>query len=209
MRVIGGKSKGRRLQGPGRPTGPGAPSIRPTPDRVREALFSILDDFVKGASFLDVFAGTGALSAEALSRGAGRATLLEDSQRALLLAVSNLSGCGFSRDLYRILPGDALTSLARLAEAKEAFDLIFLDPPYESDLGERALRIIGEGGLLRDGGRAILEHSSREKPVEGQRGLRQVDTREYGDTTLSFYELVERAPLNLEGGSEKIAKGEE
>ena len=209
MRVIGGKAKGRRLRGPGRPTGPGGLSIRPTPDRVREALFNILGDSIEGASFLDVFAGTGALSIEALSRGVGRATLLENSQRALLLAVSNLSGCGFSRDLYRVIPGDALSSLSRLAEAKEAFDLIFLDPPYDSDLGEKALQIIGERDLLREGGRAILEHSSREKPVEALAGLRQVESREYGDTALSFYELVEKAAPPLEGTPDKIPMKEE
>ncbi len=187
MRIIGGKAKGRKLRAPGKPTAPGGLSIRPTPDPVREALFNILGNSIEGAHLLDVFAGTGAVSVEALSRNAGRATLLESSQRALLLALANLSGCGFSRDFYRILPGDAFSSLDRLAESKEAFDFIFLDPPYESDLGEKALQIIAKAKLLREGGKVILEHSSREKPKD-QGGLKRVDSREYGDTTLSFYE---------------------
>jgi 16S rRNA (guanine(966)-N(2))-methyltransferase RsmD len=188
MRIIGGKAKGRRLRAPGKPTASGGLSIRPTPDPVREALFNILGNSIEGAYLLDVFAGTGAVSVEALSRNAGRATLLESSQRALLLALANLSSCGFSRDFYRILPGDALSSLASLAESKEAFDFIFLDPPYESDLGGKALKIIAQGKLLRERGKMILEHSSREKPVKDQGGLKRVDSREYGDTTLSFYE---------------------
>ncbi len=188
MRIIGGKLKGRKLRAPGKPTASGGLDIRPTLDPVREALFNILGNSIEGASLLDVFAGTGAVSVEALSRDAGRATLLESSQRALLLAVANLSGCGFSRDLYRILPGDALSSLARLAESKEAFNFIFLDPPYESDLAEKALKIMRQWKAPSGGGKIILEHSSREKPVKVQGGLKRVDSREYGDTTLSFYE---------------------
>ncbi|MFQ5692727.1 MAG: RsmD family RNA methyltransferase, partial [Nitrospinota bacterium] len=148
-------------------------------------LFDILGSAVEGARVLDVFAGTGALSAEALSRGASSAVLLEKGRDALRVLRRNLEGAGFGRDLWEVLPGDALASLRRLRRGGRAFDLVFLDPPYASDLGEKAL--MEAAGLLEGDGTAILEHAARTAPPEVF-PLEIVETRRFGDTAISLYQ---------------------
>ncbi|MFQ5911699.1 MAG: RsmD family RNA methyltransferase [Nitrospinota bacterium] len=135
--------------------------------------------------FLDVFAGTGALSAEALSRGASCAFLLEREPNALRILRRNLETAGFARDRWRVLPGDALACLRRLRRQGRTFDVIFLDPPYASGLGGKAL--LGLASLLEPDGVAILEHEAKKSPPEVS-DLRLVETRKFGDTAISFFQ---------------------
>jgi 16S rRNA (guanine(966)-N(2))-methyltransferase RsmD len=188
LRIIGGKAKGRRLAVP-RHEGPQGHSIRPTPERVREALFSILGEEINGARFLDVFAGTGALSAEALSRGASCAVLLEQGREALQLIAKNLESAGFSKEDWEVMVGDALASLRKLSRAGRRFDIVYLDPPYASEIGESVLFEVAP--LLAPEGIAILEHASRSTaPVSDL--LRVTETRKFGDTSISFYQSKEQ-----------------
>lgn len=179
MRVVAGELKSRRLLGP--PAG-----VRPTSDRVRESLFARLGD-VRDARVLDLFAGTGALAIEALSRGALYAVLVERAPSALGVIRENLRLLGLT-DSSRVIRGDASKSARRLAAAGERFHLVFVDPPYASDEAEQALAAIAEAQLLAPGGAVVLETAKRHAlstPGSGVTGLRLVDEWEYGDTLVT------------------------
>lgn len=192
MRVIGGAARGRRLKVP-----KGA-AVRPTADRVKESLFNILPRDLSGARVLDVFAGSGNLSIEALSRGAAHAVLIDASEHAAALIRDNLGRLGFAAQA-QVWIAPAERSLRALARRRESFDYIFLDPPYDQKLVARSLALIGESDLLRPGGVLVIEHSSRET-IEASYGcLRLQDQRRYGDTRLSFYKVLTSADSAPEG----------
>ena len=180
MRVIGGAAKGRRL------LAPKGQAVRPTADRVKESLFNILPRDLSGMKVLDLFAGTGNLSIEALSRGAAHALLIDASARSAATIKENLRRLGFEpRSKVWIAP--VTRSLRSLARRREMFDYVFLDPPYDEGLATRSLEILAQCNLLRETGTVIIEHSAREpvNPVYGS--LQLHDQRRYGDTLLSFY----------------------
>jgi 16S rRNA (guanine966-N2)-methyltransferase len=172
MRVIAGELKGRRLASP-----PGrSAAVRPTADRVREALFSILGD-VGGAAVLDLYCGTGALAIEALSRGAARATLVDTHTSLVRRNVAELD-LGESCEVVR---SNALRYLRR---ARQRFDLIFCDPPYRlADRLEGELDLIVPGRLV-EGGRLIVE-SSTDRPLE--LSLPLTAERRYGETLIRIH----------------------
>jgi 16S rRNA (guanine966-N2)-methyltransferase len=180
MRVIAGTARGRRLKTPK------GTSVRPTSDKVRGAIFSILlsQRDLTGAAVLDLFAGTGALGIEALSRGAASGVFVEKDTRTAALIEENLQVTGFTA-VARVVRADAerlnLASLGR-------FDLVFADPPYALVLESRALGAIAS--LLADAGVAVVEHGI-EAPPPTPVGLEAFDRREYGDTGVTFYR---RAP---------------
>jgi len=183
VRIIGGSARGRTLKGPGRL------ELRPTPDRVREALFSILASDVPGARFLDLFAGTGAVGAEALSRGATLAVLVERDARAASLIRDNLDRCGLT-DRARLLELPVANALDRLAAEGGQFDLAYIDPPYaDSAARQEALERLSGHKLLTPDARLVLELPSREPPPEVA-GLHQAPVRRYGDTALALYTLA-------------------
>lgn len=181
MRVIAGAAKGRPI----RPVRGGA--VRPTADRVREALFSILADSVPGCGFLDLYAGTGAVGIEAISRGAAEAVFVESSPAVLEILRENLESTGCS-SRARVLAAPVIECLAggRLPAGRSG--IVFADPPYASREGERVLDVLGSpGSPLAPGGVVVLEHAWRTPPVEEAGRLRRVRTARYGDTALSFY----------------------
>ena len=177
MRVIAGRLGGRRL------TAPRGAATRPTSDRVREALFSALGD-VAGALVCDLYAGTGALGIEALSRGARRAVFVESARPALAALRQNLAALGLGDDVARVLPLSVERAL-ELLPPEGRFDLAFLDPPYAALLpaAAAAARL---APALAPGGRLVLEHASRDAAPEIQ-GLARDATRTYGDTAVSLY----------------------
>jgi len=180
MRVVAGKLKGRHLKAPrGR-------ALRPTADRVKQALFNILPHDLSGFRVLDLFAGTGSLSIEALSRGAEEAVLVDSSRKAGAAIGENLRNLGLSRR-SRVYGAPVFATLRSISRKGETFDLILLDPPYEKNLVGKTVKAIAEGGLLRESGVVVAEHSIREKVEEnyGPLGLR--DQRRYGATVLSFF----------------------
>lgn len=186
MRVVAGELRSRRLLRP-------PPGVRPTSDFVRESLFARLGD-LQDARVLDLFGGTGALSIEALSRGARDAVLVERSARALGVIRQNLETLGLV-DRARVLRGDASSWVARLAAAGERFDVVFVDPPYDSDEAARALGAIGEVALLSPDGAVVLESAKRHALsvlCERVPALALVDEWEYGDTLVSRWV---KAPL--------------
>ena len=182
MRVIGGKAKGRRLKVPkGR-------ALRPTAARVKEALFNILPHDLSGFKVLDLFAGTGNLSVEALSRGAAEAILVDVSRESGKASRENLQALGLSRR-SKVWGAPVLRSIRLLSRRGEKFDLIFLDPPYEKDWVGKILRAIAQEGLLREAGVLVAEHGVREKVEESYGPLGLQDQRRYGSTLLSFFRL--------------------
>jgi 16S rRNA (guanine966-N2)-methyltransferase len=180
MRVIGGKARGRRL------LAPKGQAVRPTADRVKESLFNILPRDFSGMKVLDLFAGTGNLSIEALSRGAEHALLVDASARSAAAIKENLRRLGFAAN-SQVWVAPAARSLRLLARRDETFDIIFLDPPYDRGLAQRALELIAQGALLGAAGIIVVEHSAREPLGKDYAGLRLHDQRCYGDTLLSFY----------------------
>lgn len=187
MRIISGQLKGRRLKTPkGR-------EVRPTADRVKEALFNILPRDLSGRRVLDLFAGTGNLSLEAMSRGAERAVLVDIAREATELIVENLKAVGFAGKA-RVVTGSAFKTARALARSGERFDLIFLDPPYEIGLAGEALKEIAKESLLREDGVAVAEHSVREKVEDRYGPLARTDQRRYGGTVLSFFRHDKESP---------------
>lgn len=179
MRIIGGRLKGRRLAGV-------KGQIRPTADRVREAIFNILGPEVPGSLVLDLFAGTGALGIEALSRGAVAAVFVENHSTSLQVLRRNLSQCALS-EVSRIIPLAAEKALPRLAATGERFSLVFLDPPYGRGLADSTLLLLARKNLLAPDGYVIVEHSRLENLTEQYQDLRRHDQRRYGATLISFY----------------------
>lgn len=183
MRIIGGHFRGARLHGPGK-----GGDIRPTPDRVREAVFNIIGDKIKGASLLDMFTGTGAVALEAVSRGAERVVAIE--RKYADIARKNMSKLGVEEgEILRIVKGDAFAELSRLRELGDKFDIIYADPPWKGGLEEKIVDSCED--IIAPGGWLILESYFKTAPPEPKTGkLAHKQTRRYGDTTLIFYEAL-------------------
>jgi 16S rRNA (guanine966-N2)-methyltransferase len=184
MRVIAGRWGGRRLQAP-----PGR-TTRPTSDRVREAIFSMLDglDGLDGAAVLDLFAGTGALGIEALSRGARRAVFYERDRAALKALRHNLALLELSEPTAEVRPVDALAGLRAASAAAETYDLVLVDPPYAQAGELRSALSALLAPVLAPGARVVLE-SDRRAPLELE--LAPVRARRYGDTTITIHQVTE------------------
>ncbi len=185
MRIVGGKHKGLAL------VGPKSQATRPTSDRTREALFNILahgtSDFdLQGARVLDLFAGTGALGLEALSRGASYCLFIEEAASARALIRQNVEAMG-AMGVSKIWRRDA----TRLGEVQNMapFDLVFADPPYGKGLGERALRSAAAHGWLSPSALCLLEEAAK-ADIELPTGFQEIDRRTYGDTQVLFLRAV-------------------
>jgi 16S rRNA (guanine(966)-N(2))-methyltransferase RsmD len=183
MRVIGGNARGRQLKVPK------GQALRPTAGRVKESLFDILPHNLSGAKVLDLFAGTGNLTIEALSRGAAQAVLVDSSVQSGKAIRENLHRLNLA-NRAKLLAMPVTRALRLLARQRETFDLIFLDPPYERQLIEPALKIIDKETLLRESGVLIAEHSVREPITLHLQRLNLSDQRRYGSTTLSFFRSI-------------------
>jgi 16S rRNA (guanine966-N2)-methyltransferase len=176
VRVVGGDLRGRPVHAPE------GPDTRPTSDRARQAVFNILEhapwsDGVGGLRVLDLFAGSGAMGIEALSRGAAACLFVELAEPACAAIRANLTGLGLG-DRGRLLKRDA-TRLGVRPPAEAPYGLVFLDPPYGQGLGERALAGLAEGGWLAPGAVAVLERR-RDEPVQDIPGHDRLDLRTYG-----------------------------
>ena len=185
MRVIAGTLKGRRLKVPD------WDGLRPTSDKVRETLFNILAPRIDGARVMDVYAGTGAVGIEALSRGAREVVFVERDRRAQTLIADNLAHCGIVTS-YTISRTDALRALESSSRsAGEMADIILLDPPYEASEADVAGVLAAAGSRLAAGGIAVLEHARR-RPAPDKAG-RLARSRDVvsGNSALAFYEITE------------------
>lgn len=179
VRISGGTARGIPL------TEPRGVRLRPTSGLVREAVFNILSERVDDAQVLDLFAGTGALGIEALSRGAAHATFYEAEAGAVTAILASLARTGFN-ERARVVRGRLPGALGGL---QQRFDIIFLDPPYGDEAAEPTLMTVDR--LLEPGGIVVYEHASRYNPPERPARLRQTERRVYGDTAIALYTLQE------------------
>ena len=180
MRVIAGIARGRPLRAPkGR-------SVRPTADRVKEAVFSILQSRFPtlAVPVLDLFAGSGNLGIEALSRGATEVVFVEPARGAAAAIRGNLAAAGFAGE---VLAMTAARALAVLATRGRRFGGVFMDPPYHYGWVQRTLAALATSGIVEPGGWVVVEHGRDEEPAERVGALRRADQRRYGDTRVALF----------------------
>lgn len=183
MRIVAGIARGRPLQGP---RGKG---IRPTADRVRETIFNVLGQWTEGLTVLDLFAGTGALALEALSRGAVRAVLVDQDKEAVTLCRTNAAGVGFA-DRVRVVSSPVARAAEVLGRSGESFDLVFADPPYAARVVFDLLDLVAKHRLLTAEGTLVIEHDKREAAPELHGPFSRIDQRRFGDTLVSMYRFA-------------------
>jgi 16S rRNA (guanine966-N2)-methyltransferase len=187
MRVIAGIYKGRRLK-----TLEGL-SVRPTSDRLRETIFNILTPRIEGARFVDICAGSGAVGIEALSRGAQYVTFIESSLKAARIISENLRNCGIKRN-YRMINRDAIRALKNLASEKAQFDVLYFDPPYNSDIYTPVMWVIAKHHLLAEDGVLIVEHHRQTPLLPNYDQLRPYRELAQGESHLTFFGVEAAAP---------------
>ncbi|MBN2538687.1 MAG: 16S rRNA (guanine(966)-N(2))-methyltransferase RsmD [Deltaproteobacteria bacterium] len=180
MRITGGRTRGRKIYVPK------SDKIRVTSDRVRESIFNILPS-MNGALFLDIFAGSGSVGIEALSRGSARATFIEKETLHARVLEKNLKLCGFEESCeVIILPAE--NGIRILSGRRQQFDIVFADPPYDRGLVSETLGMLGKCNLIAEEGAVVMEHSFRETVADSEDFV-LTDQRRYGDTVLSFLQL--------------------
>ncbi|MEC4673814.1 MAG: 16S rRNA (guanine(966)-N(2))-methyltransferase RsmD [Nitrospirota bacterium] len=184
MKLVAGIQKGRRLKQPV------TLGIRPTSAKVREAVFGILRDHVLNARVLDLFAGTGALGLEALSRGARSVMFVDHAPAALRVLQENILRCE-SKEKSLVIRQDVRQFLQTLTSDDHAdrFDLIFADPPYHTGEIESVLELLGRTTILSPRGILVIEHFHKEQVPEQTGSLRQYREARYGDTTVNFFSM--------------------
>jgi 16S rRNA (guanine966-N2)-methyltransferase len=179
VRIVGGSLGGRVLRAPG-----GA-ATRPTSEKVREAVFAILGS-VEGVHVLDLFAGTGALGIEALSRGAAHATFVDSAKPALAALRKNLTALDL--DAHATVVAQDAVAFAARHQPPAPWRVVFVDPPYRSDLAVRAVLALPVANVTRDAV-IVIEHDRHDAPPDALGSLIRTDQRRYGDTLVSFYEV--------------------
>jgi len=178
MWIIGGQAKGRRI------FTPKGCRIRPTSDMVKESLFNMLPS-IKGKLFLDLFAGTGNVGLEALSRGAARAVFVERNPHLAGVINKNLAICGFDEN-YEIISAQVDKGIKLLSKRREQFNIIFVDPPYEKNIVKKIFHIQGIRELISRDGVMVVQHSIRETQGLDIDNVILADQKRYGDTVISF-----------------------
>lgn len=180
MRITSGILKNKKIKSrEGRET-------RPTLERIKEAIFSIIGDKVVDSRFLDLYSGTGNMGIEALSRNAKRTIFIENNQEALRIIIENINDCKLENK-SRAYKNDVLRAIEILSRKNEKFDIIFMDPPYKENLTEKTLMHISDFSLLDDDGIVISEHSIYEKISDVVGKLVKYDERDYNKKIISFY----------------------
>lgn len=182
MRIIAGQYKGRKIDFPRH--------IRPTQDKVRQAVFDVLGGAVEGCRVLDLFAGSGAFGLEAASRGARAVCFIDRDRRSSAVVEVNIKKLGLDSEKDIEVENhvqDAVRAIGILAKRKKLFDLVFLDPPYGSDALKKSLKTLGESDILTPRSFVIAEHVKRSSMPETEGLLLQFRQIEHGDTAVTFY----------------------
>ena len=184
MRIISGSARGKKILSP---EGMGT---RPTLDRIKEAIFNIIQNRVYGAKVVDVFAGTGSLGLEAASRGAEKCYLIDKGEVTYKLLEQNIENLKF-QDVCTSFNMDSYGALRSFADKKEKFDLIFIDPPYLKNMIPQAVEEIFKGDLLQRDGLIVSKIDTSEEIYQGNGEILLVNSRKYGNTTICFYKHKE------------------
>lgn len=180
MRIVAGEMRGFRLKSPK------GMDTRPTPDRVKESLFSIIGYIDSTSKVLDLFSGSAAVGLEFISRGAETAYFIDKSSDSITAIKYNIEKCKV-KDRTKVFKNDVFKAIEILGKKREKFDYIFLDPPYEQGLAEKSLKKIFESDILNEEGLIIVEHEGNLVLEEKYGDLIKSDSRVYGTTGLSFY----------------------
>ncbi|WP_379152874.1 16S rRNA (guanine(966)-N(2))-methyltransferase RsmD [Paenibacillus sp. sgz5001063] len=195
MRVVSGSAKGRPLK-----SVPGS-GTRPTTDKVKEAMFSMIGPYFEGGAALDLFAGTGGLGIEALSRGMDQAVFVDMEQKSIDTVRANLKAAKVEEqaEVYRNEAGRALSALEKRGRS---FDLVFLDPPYRLKHGDELMLAMVQKRLLRPDAVIVLEHESGYEYPEDIPGFQRIRQAVYGETTVSIYKYEPASQETQESGKE-------
>ncbi|GAB6170014.1 16S rRNA (guanine(966)-N(2))-methyltransferase RsmD [Clostridium carnis] len=180
MRIIAGKARGRKL------IPPATMETRPTLDRVKEAMFSMIQGYIPDARVIDVFAGTGSLGLEAASRGAEEVYLVDKSPVTFPLLKENIENLKFT-EFCMPLNMDSYEALKSLSKQGKIFDIIFIDPPYCKEMIPEAIKLIEELKMLKEDGIIVTKIDSIEGIYEGYEEIKLTQSRKYGNTTVCFY----------------------
>lgn len=197
MRVVAGKYRGKNL------LSPKDESVRPTTTRIKETLFNVLQGYIQGAVVLDLFAGSGALGIECISRGASDVTFVDRSKDSVSLVYQNFKGIDGN---YKVVNSDFSSALRSSFVSGKQYDVIFLDPPYATNLGELAIEIICELNLLKDDGIIVFEHGS-EKSYNMGNSEYKVRTKKMGTITAEF--ITKKRVALMTGSFDPFTKGHE
>ncbi|MDR5586931.1 MULTISPECIES: 16S rRNA (guanine(966)-N(2))-methyltransferase RsmD [Clostridium] len=184
MRIISGKARGRKL------IPPASMETRPTLDRVKEAMFSMIQGYIPDSNVIDVFAGTGSLGLEAASRGAKEVYLIDKSSETFPLLKENIKNLKFD-DFCFALNMDSYEALRKLSNQGKVFDLIFIDPPYCKEMIPEAIKIIKENNVLNENGIIVTKIDTIEEIYDGYEDIILTRSRKYGNTTVCFYAYKE------------------
>ena len=180
MRIVAGEFKGRRIETPK------GNDVRPTTEKVKEALFSMLSDLMEDSVCCDLFSGTGNLGLEAISRGARKCVFCDNSGESVRLIKRNIEYCR-AGDRAVLVPGSFEKCLKKMDEDGLKADIFFLDPPYREGLYDRCMELINELGLLKEGGVIVCEHGRNDRFPEEYCGFLKFKEKNYGSITLSMY----------------------
>lgn len=193
MRVISGSARGRTLKAvPGMGT-------RPTTDKVKEAVFSMIGPYFEGGHVLDLFAGTGGLGIEALSRGMDRAVFIDLEYKSIEIIRANLKTTGLENQA-EVYKNDAERALKALAKRGASFDLVFLDPPYRLKHGDKLMEMMDSMGLLNSGATIMLEYESDYTYPERLGSFIELRKAQYGETAVSIYSYEREDTVRPEAG---------
>lgn len=185
MRVIAGTRRGRKLLGP-----VGYGTTRPTLDRVKEAMFSIIQNHLINARVVDVFSGTGSLGIEAASRGAEKCYLIDRDDVTFSYLKQNVENLKL-QEICTCVKGDSYNSLKTLANNGELFDIIFIDPPYAKEMIKPAIEIIEDTRCLKENGIIVCKIDTTEQIYDSNKAVMLCDKRKYGNTTVLIYKYRE------------------
>jgi 16S rRNA (guanine(966)-N(2))-methyltransferase RsmD len=180
MRIIAGEFRGRKIKQPE------SGQVRPTKDRIREAVFNIIAELIPDTDVLDLFAGSGGFGLEALSRGAKKAVFVEQERESGGVIKDNIKSLGVE-DRTKVMISDVFKFLEGLKEQKETFNLVFADPPYSKGLAKKTLIMINHYDILMHSGSLIIEHHTGESLPDSEGDVSIVKRKTYGNTSISIY----------------------
>ncbi|MEG0855046.1 MAG: 16S rRNA (guanine(966)-N(2))-methyltransferase RsmD [Terrisporobacter sp.] len=184
MRVISGKVRGLKLNAPKND------DVRPTTDRVKESLFNMINSYMIESDILDLFAGTGSLGIECLSRGASRCIFVDSSKESIGIVKSNIKKARMENESV-VLNTDFKSAIKSLASRNAEFDVIFMDPPYYKNMFSDALSAVDNNNLLKEDGIILVEHDTKDKFPNSIGRLYKSKDKKYGGTTITFYKMEE------------------
>ena len=186
LRVISGKARGLKLNTPKNQ------DVRPTTDRVKESLFNIINFDIMDSNVLDLFAGTGSLGIECLSRGANKCVFVDKSKESMAIVKSNIKKARVENESIT-MNIDFKSAILSLGNKGEKFNIIFMDPPYYKNMFEDALSMVDQNNLLEEDGVIVVEHDTKDSFPENIGRLYKSRDKKYGKTTLTFYKMEEEA----------------